>query len=246
MKEKLKFLGLSNNEIEIYIALLKNPQSTGAVVKRLTGISNSRVYSSIDTLIGKGLVTYERISTGRLFSAVDPEMFKQIMEDRKQQIEEIVPKLKSLKIEKGESTKTEVYEGLKGFSTALHRFLECSDKSRLDVIAFSNIAYRGKELLAILERVNHKLLLKKMKLRILADHDSVIRKTPHYKQYTEVRYMPEGFVSPCAIDVCQDKVCIFIWGDKPYAFFIQNQEVADGFKNYFNFLWSIAKPCDVR
>lgn len=45
----------------------------------------------------------------------------------------------------------------------------------------------------------------------------------------------------CAIDICQDMVGIFIWSDKPYAFFIQNKEVADGFKSYFNFLWSIAK-----
>ncbi|MBT5022676.1 hypothetical protein HOK51_10565 [Candidatus Woesearchaeota archaeon] len=240
-KEKLRFLGLTNNEVDVYITLLKNPKSTGALIKRSTSISNSRVYSSLDTLIGKGLVTYERISTGRLFSAVNPEMLNQLVNDRKQEINKLVPELQSLQNFKEISTKTEVYEGLNGFNTALNKFLECKDKSKIDILAFSNIAYKGNKLINLLKRINHKLILKKMKIRVLADHDSPIRNMPHYQKNTSVKYMPKGYVSPSAIDICEDKICIFIWGDKPYAFFIQNQEVADGFKSYFNFLWSIAK-----
>ncbi|MBT7902307.1 hypothetical protein HN587_00455 [Candidatus Woesearchaeota archaeon] len=240
-KEKLKFLGLTSNETDVYIALLKNSKATGALIKRSTNISNSRVYSSIDTLIGKGLVTYEKVSTGRLFSAVNPEMLNQLVEDRKKEIETLVPQLKELQNQKHSTTKTEVYEGLNGFNTALTKFLECKNKSQIDIIAFPNIAYKGQDLIDILRRINNKLILKKMKIRVLADHDSPIKNMKHYQKNTTTKYMPPGYVSPCAIDICEDKICIFIWGDKPYAFFIQNQEVADGFKSYFNFLWSIAQ-----
>lgn len=241
MQETLKSLGLSNNEISIYLSLLKNPKSTGAALKRLTKISNSRVYSSLDTLIGKGLVTYERISTGRLFSAVDPKVLVEIAEDHKKKVTELIPFLHQMQCQDVEGTKTQVYEGLKGFNSALQNFMECSDGSTIDILAFSDIAHRKKELLDLLQRINNKLLLKNMKIRIIADYNSVIKGIPHYQNKTEVRYMPKGYVSPCAIDICEDKVGIFIWGSAPYAFFIENEQVANGFKNYFNFLWSIAK-----
>jgi hypothetical protein len=53
--------------------------------------------------------------------------------------------------------------------------------------------------------------------------------------------MNNNFKSPAAIDIFLDKVYIFLWDENPYAFMIQNKNIANGFKNYFQFLWSMAQ-----
>ena len=75
MKEKLINLGLSKNEAIIYLFLLKNPKiTTGPIIKE-TGISNSRVYESLNSLISKGLVNYTIQKDGKYFDASPPEKF---------------------------------------------------------------------------------------------------------------------------------------------------------------------------
>jgi len=84
---------------------------------------------------------------------------------------------------------------------------------------------------------------KKQKLKILLDSSvkNTLGKDREKEKFTEVKYMPKGYISPGAIDVFQDYVYIFLWEEKPYVFMIKNQRIADSFKQYFNFLWRIAK-----
>ena len=67
MEENLKLLGLSNNEIQVYLALLKHGSLTGTEIRTNTCLANSRVYSSIDSLTNKGLITYEKRAKGKKY-----------------------------------------------------------------------------------------------------------------------------------------------------------------------------------
>ena len=51
MKNELKLLGLTDNEINIYLNLMSRPKSTATSIRKATGIANSRVYSALDSLI---------------------------------------------------------------------------------------------------------------------------------------------------------------------------------------------------
>ena len=53
--------------------------------------------------------------------------------------------------------------------------------------------------------------------------------------------MPKGYISPAAIDIFEDYVYIFLWEEKPFVYMIKNKTIAESFKQYFNFLWKIAK-----
>ena len=63
--DNLKILGLTENEIEIYLTILKNGKSTGTEIRKLSKIVNSRVYAALDSLIEKGLVVYEKSQKGK-------------------------------------------------------------------------------------------------------------------------------------------------------------------------------------
>ncbi len=243
MQEKLIELGLSKNEATIYLFLLKNPNiTTGKIIKE-TKIANSRVYESLNTLISKGLATYTVQKEGKHFQAERPEKFIELEEERKKKIEQLVPELSKIKSISKETT-TAVYEGFEGFKTAFKKIIDdCKPEETIHILGFSEQPYATESLQIFLNNMNLKSADKKQKLKILLDSSvkNTLGKDREKEKFTEVKYMPKGYISPGAIDVFQDYVYIFLWEEKPYVFMIKNQRIADSFKQYFNFLWRIAK-----
>lgn len=244
MREKLIKLGLSKNEATIYLFLLKNPNITTGLIIKETGISNSRVYESLNSLISKGLVAYTIQKDGKYFSASSPDKFLEKEEERKKQIEELVPELKKLKEEKEFRTNTAVFEGFEGFKTAFKKIIDdCPKEETIYILGFSEQPYATESLRIFLTNMNLKSQQKKQKLKILLDNSvrETLGKDREKEKNTEVKYMPEGYISPSAIDIFQDYVYIFLWEEKPFVFMIKNKRIAESFKQYFNFLWKIAK-----
>lgn len=243
MQEKLIRLGLSKNEATIYLFLLKNPNITTGLIIKETGISNSRVYESLNSLIAKGLVSYIIQKDGKHFNASPPEKFLEKEEERKKQIEELVPELKKLKTEKEFRTNTAVFEGFEGFKTAFKKIIEdCPKEETIYILGFSEQPYATESLRIFLTNMNLKSAQKKHKLKILLDSsvEETLGKDREKEKNTEVKYMPKGYISPSAIDVFEDYVYIFLWEEKPFVFMIRNERIAESFKQYFNFLWKIA------
>jgi len=244
MEEKLMNLGLSKNEAIIYLFLLKNSHiTTGPIIKE-TGISNSRVYESLNSLISKGLVTYVVQKDGKYFDVSSPEKFIEKEEERRKMIEDLVPELKKLKTEKEFRTNTAVFEGFEGFKTAFKKIIEdCPTEKTIHILGFSEPAEKKESLRIFLTNMNLKSQQKKQKLKILLDSSAkeTLGRDREKEKYTEVKYMPKGYISPGAIDVFEDYVYIFLWEEKPFIFMIKNEKIAESFKQYFNFLWKIGK-----
>ena len=79
----LEEIGLSKNEIKIYLILLKlGSTTTGAIIKQ-TGIHNSKVYDGLERLSNKGLVTHVVVANTKHFTAVNPERLLDFLEDKK-------------------------------------------------------------------------------------------------------------------------------------------------------------------
>lgn len=244
MEEKLVELGLSKNEAKIYLFLLKNPHiTTGPIIKE-TGIANSRVYESLNSLINKGLVSYVIQKDGKYFDASPPEKFIEKEEERRKKINSLIPDLRRLKINKELKTNTAVFEGFEGFKTAFKKIIDdCPKEETIYILGFSEQPYATESLRTFLKNMNLKSAEKKQKLKILMDNSSkkTFGKDREKEKYSEIRYMPKGYISPSAIDIFQDSVYIFLWEEKPYVFMIKNKRIAESFKQYFNFLWNLAK-----
>lgn len=242
MEQELKLLGLTDNEVKIYIMLLESPNSSGTKIRQVTGISNSAVYASIDVLINKGLIIYQKQPTGRLYSALDPEVISTILEQQRKRIETAIPQLKEITNKSNHPTETAVYEGFNGFKTALMKLAEdCPKGETIDIIGFSNQAYKNEKLAFILQDVNKISIKKKHKFRMILDNkENVFYKGRKEEGISQIRFMEKGFKSPASIDIFGDNVYILMWDEQPYAFVIKNKNIAQGFKIYFEFLWNLA------
>ena len=244
IEEKLEEIGLFKNESKIYLFLLKHGQSTTGPIIKETGIANSRVYESLNSLIVKGLVSYNVQKEGKYFQASLPEKLIELEDERKRKVSALIPQLKDMQKEEKIETKTAIYEGFEGFKTAFKKIIDdCPEKGQIDILGFSEQPFAIESLKIFIANMNLKSAKKKQKLRIIIDVSA--RKTlgmeREKEKYTEVRYMPEGYVSPAAMDIFEDYVYMFVWEEKPFVFMIKNKKIAESFRNYFNIIWKKAK-----
>src|SRR3989344_850440 len=145
MELNLEELGLSGNESKIYLYLLKHGEkSTGPIIKE-TGISNSRVYESLNSLIKKGLVTYSVHKRGKYFQASDPSKFIENEEKKLKKIQSLIPELISLQNKEEKETNVAIYEGFEGFKTAFKKIInDCPEKETIYILGFSEVRYIAK------------------------------------------------------------------------------------------------------
>ncbi|MEK6934822.1 MAG: helix-turn-helix domain-containing protein [Nanoarchaeota archaeon] len=244
MEKELENLGLSGNEAKIYLFLLKNGEKTTGPIIKETGIANSRVYESLNTLIEKGVVTYRIQKRGKYFQAADPSKFLENEKEKLKKIESLIPSLKSIQTREEKETNVAIYEGFEGFKTAFKKIIDdCPKEETIFILGFSEQPFATESLRVFISNMNVKSAQKKQKLKILMDSSTreTLGMDREKEKYTEVKYMPKGYISPTAIDIFEDWVYIFLWEKKPFVFMIKNKRIADSFKQYFQFLWKIAK-----
>lgn len=245
MKETLKELGLTENEIKIYLFLLKQGESTTGPIIKETKIANSRVYESLNSLISKGFVGYNLQTDGKHFQASDSKVLLDKQKELKEKIESLIPQLSEIKNKKELETNLAIYEGFQGFKTAFKKIVDdCPKEETIYITGFPERIYHLEELRTFLTNLNLKSASKKQKLKVLLEKEakSTLGKDREKEKYTEVRYMPKGYISPAAMDIFLDYIYLFLWEEKPYVFVIKNKKIAESFKSYHQFLWKIAKP----
>src|SRR3989344_47430 len=123
MKETLRKIGLSEEEINIYLFLLKKGSSKATIISKELGVARTTIYRFLSSLHGKGLISENIQHNVRYFYPVSPERIPEIIEERVEDIKEIIPELNSLKNIVGEETKVELFKGKEGIKTIMRNIL---------------------------------------------------------------------------------------------------------------------------
>ena len=58
---------------------------------------------------------------------------------------------------------------------------------------------------------------------------------------SEIKYLPNKYENPVAVNIYDDKTAIILWAKEPIAIVIKNKEIAAGYKSYFELMWKIAR-----
>ena len=92
-EKALEKMGLSPNEIKVYLALNDHGSSKAGKVARLAGMDRSSCYNSLKTLQEKGLVSYVLIGKVKWFQATGPQRLLEYLREQEEDIKEILPAL---------------------------------------------------------------------------------------------------------------------------------------------------------
>lgn len=234
IKTQLHEAGLTENESKIYIGLLELGPSNAGIISRKTGLHRRVVYDTIEMLIKKGLIGYILQNNKRLFQASNPEKILGIIKEKEQNILEILPEMLLLYTKTKEKEETNFYKGKNGLKTVFEDQLQVGKE--IKIIGASPLAY---EILQFYFKwFDQKRVKAKIKTKILFNK---FKKTPKIP-LSEIKYLPEKYSSPLAINIYGDKVAIILWSkENPLAIVIKNKEISSGYEKYFELMWKTGK-----
>ncbi len=232
--EILKQSGLTHNESLIYKALLKIGPSLAGQISRKTGLHRRSVYDTVEMLIQKGLVGYILKNNRKFFEPSNPEKFLDILKQKEDSIKEILPNMIKLYHQTQEKQETNFYKGNLGLKTVFEDQLKGNIKEILVIGAFQG----AEEILPYYFKwFNKERIKKKIKFKMIY-YKVRKEKIP----FSEIKYLPEKYGSPMAINIYGDKVALILWSkDNPLAIVIKNKEMSEGYKRHFELLWKTAK-----
>jgi len=240
MEKELKEFGLSDNEVEVYLALLKTGLTTANRLSQLTGIKRSTTYDNLSLLINKGIASTISKGNVRYYEAVNPEKIIHLLEEKKEKISKIVPELLKLKESTSEKTGVTYFEGKKGVLTVLNDILD----ERKELWFYGS---RKMALIALKhypENFIQKRAERSIKLKaVLAEQD---RGDPAYKdlkifRLSNLRFLKVMDNIPTNVFIYSDRVAFMTSSENPTGIIIKNKEVVEQQKKIFNELWETAK-----
>ncbi len=227
-------VGMTKNEGKVYLALLELGPSLAGQISRKTGLHRRNIYDITERLIQKGVVGYIVKNNRKLFEAASPDRLKEILDEKQQSLDEILPKLNELYEQTKEKQETNFFKGSEGLKTIFQDQLTNEVKEVL-ILGASNSAF---EILPFYFKWYDEDRKKiKIKVKIIANK-TFDKKPP----LSEVRYLPEKYSNPLAINIWGDKVAIILWKKPPLAIVIKNKEIAESYKKYFELIWRASSP----
>lgn len=241
----LEELGLTKNEIKIYLALLELGSTPAGKLIKKVGMHRGIVYDLIDLLIDKGLVSYVITANRKCFEAHDPERLREYLDTKKQELElkqnelnKLIPILQQKRQLAHEEQEGTIFKGKKGLKSVFEDILH--EKKEWFVFGATG---QFKEIFnAYFIHFHNRRAKAKIPLKILFQEE--IRQQHREKELklVKIKYLSNSYISPSTTFIYDDKVVIINWSVEPMAFLMRSKQVADSYKSFFDLLWKTAKP----
>jgi sugar-specific transcriptional regulator TrmB len=241
MKEEeimLQELGFTQAEAKVYLTLLKlGPVKVGQIIEK-SGLQSSTIHNTLHSLIDKGFVRYVLRGKIKIYQSVEPNLILQEFKEKEQKFEEIVPKLESMQQLTKEKPQAEIYEGTSGIITMLNELIQDSKPNDNYYFFAVDVSGLNKEIQKFFERYDKKRENKKLIVRGLARKE--LKPLFSKRKYLKTKYV--NFPIPSNISICNDKMVLITWGEKPIGMLVKSKQLIQSQINFFNELWKTATP----
>src|SRR3989344_8767765 len=236
--DALRKIGLTENEIKIYLDLLTSGSSTAYEIGKRAGIYRVHVYDKLEQLMDKGLVTHIYRGSKKYFQATDPTKIKQYLEDKKRELESqeeavisILPELEAMANLPKEDTFVEVFKGNEGLKYLLKDIL----KTEKEVLITGIDDAKYQEALPIfMKQYFRDLKRKRIKERVITlKKKDIFLFGKDLAPTTNYRFLESTQFNPTNTFVYGNKVVIVTWGSPVTAVMIKNNQIAETYRNHF-------------
>jgi len=231
----LEDLGLSKGEIKIYLVLLElGSTKIGRIIEK-SGMASSAVHNAVNYLIDKGLVSYVKKGKIKHYQPVPPKQLIEFIEEKKNKILSFLPELELKHRLSGEKQEAEIFEGTRGIISLLNLLIE--DTSPEEDYIFFAIDTEEKNEDVQKFMLNYDLKRKERKLKVRGLAPIELKKLFKKRNYLKMKYPPFPILSN--LSICQNKIAIFSWDEKPIGYLIHSEQIARKYKEYFEKIWKI-------
>ncbi|HLD06990.1 MAG TPA: helix-turn-helix domain-containing protein [Candidatus Nanoarchaeia archaeon] len=233
VQEALRKIGLTEEEIGIYLLLLRKGSSKATLLSKDLGAARTTVYRFLASLHDKGLVGENIQDNVKYFSAVDPRRIPEIIEERAEELREKIPELTSLQGRDLGRAKVELYRGKEGMKTVMRDVL----RSGAPYTFIGEVGKYFSEIPIFVLQWLRKIEKARIRGRLLcpADQHFKVAKTEEY------RILPRELISGISTWTYGDKTALFIWSEPFFVVLVENEAVTRSNRKTFTYLWNTAK-----
>lgn len=251
MIEQLEQIGLTNGEARVYKALCEIGASSVGPICDASKVHRSIIYQILEKLIEKGIVSVITEENTKIYQAAPPNMLLQFVEEEQSELENkkknlinLFPLITQLQTSAKRSSAT-LYSGFSGAATATFNIIDRLSKGEsyyMINIPATQPAYHH----ALWEKFQRmrakKGIIGKQLYHPNVDDETLRIRNQH--KGLDARRMPINFESPPTYYFVYKDVTVLAisQGPTPLAVEIINQEIADGYKAYCDWLWKQSKP----
>ncbi len=242
----LQELGLSEAEIEVYLALHKGATSASEVIK-VTGRKKPTVYYALSALKQRGLIQKTEGTSSTTVRVEPPDTLIALADDRVRkanttadEVRELVPNLQQ---EAGsESARVALFEGPEAVRMQIMYSLYTRDRMIYSIVPKANFFWDvGKDFVEeyVTERIARGIATK----NVWGNHPGQKVLDAYYKDLSEVRILPSDMRD--AFTTCMfvfDSTTLYISSKKNgYCIVVNSHEHATAAKALFEMAWRVSK-----
>lgn len=235
--KQLEALGLTDNEIQAYIALLKTGESKVTELSKKADLTRTSLYEILNKLLKKGLVHMKNKSGIQIYSATEPKTLNAIMKEKMQSINSIIPKLEKVYKQPSKNF-VEYYEGKRGILAITQDMLN----EKKPILVYGNHKLSAKKMQHIPFIVGKRRVEQNMKAKIIIEPTTnSFYKEEEYAKLTQIRFNKDlESVSTMTI-IYGDKVAMFSQKGEIIGMLLKNKENAQTQRLIFKTLWKQSK-----
>lgn len=236
-EEELRELGLTENEVRIYLLLLQAGSLSPSDIAAKAGLHRPSAYDSLDRMLEKGIVSVLNVEGKRSYQAVKPEALVEILRYKTESLQSIVPGLNRLFAAQAGAVDVQVHRGRRCFRTLLKDATSTVKKGDL-ILAFGvddrllteevEPIYLNQYLTIIREKgVHENVIIKKGGFRVK-------NPTTHYRE------VDPALIGNSYYMIYGNRVAYFIQSVPYHVIIIDSPDLADTMRKQFNFFWEKA------
>lgn len=242
IEEILLEFGLDKKEKEVYLTLLREGQSTLSPLSHRLKMPLTTVSSILSRLFEHGIIEITKHKSRQVYEALDPSVFKKILEEKTKHMAHIVPLLQMMKNETSSKTKIRIFyrdrmrdlffEALKSKQKVLHEIVSAKDIQ--DIL--------GERFHFSRRRVEKNIHLKS--LRVESQEIKKYSKEKHRRELREAKFLPREMNFTGSIFLWDDTVAILSTHTEGLGILIESKSIHDMIQQMFNLLWSIGRKME--
>ncbi len=248
LKKTLEYIGFSEKETEVYLALLSLGKGTVTQISRKAGINRPTGYHVLASLEIKELVRVSGKEPKQEYVAESPDQIEKLLNKKIEndqifinEARKIIPELKSMH-NVSDRPKISFYEGKEGLEKVYEDTLSSTEPIR----AYASVENMHAGLPGYFPNYYKRRAGAGIAIRAIVP-DSITgqeRKSFDAKEMRETSLVPaDKFSFSPEINIYDNKVMIASWREK-LGIIIESAEIADAMKKIYELAWAEAKRLD--
>lgn len=240
--ELMHTLGLSEQEIAVYLAALELGEANIQEISRKSGVKRTSIYNFIDTLKERQLLSEIKKGKRKLYSAVSPHHLVDEQKSKVASVERFIPQLLAIQNNVKNKPRVSFYEGIEGIKEIYAMTL----RDKQTIYAWEDLGSTLKMLPPQFAKAyTEERAARKIPARCI-DRDSAIAR--EWTSKNDVRLARETrFVSAAPFwtetDIFGNKVAFFSYNEThPFGIVIDDEGIAKAQKVAWTELWNRLEP----